>query len=735
MGILFHQETKTFHLYNKEVSYIIRIMENGQLENLYYGKAIRDREDFTHLHEEMSRPLTSVCIPEPGVLNMQCTKQEYPVYGTGDYRSSAFTVKQESGSKVVNFTYVSHEIYHGKKAITPLPAVYTNSDEEACTLELHLHDQMMHTDLVLTYTIFEEYPVITRHAAVCHKGEEPITLEKVMSMSVEFQDMDFEMVQLSGAWARERYVKERKLEMGIQAIQGINGTGCGAEHNPFLALKRPDATEQQGEVYGFSLVYSGNFLAQTEVSTFDMTRVMLGIHPEGFSWKLEKGETFQTPEAVLVYSDKGLNKMSQVYHRLYRRNLMRGNWKEQPRPILLNNWEATYFDFTEEKILDIAAKAKEAGVELFVLDDGWFGKREDDTSGLGDWFVNEKKIKGGLGKLVERINQMGMKFGIWFEPEAVSEDSELYRAHPDWCLAILNRKPNRSRYELILDMARADVREYLFQAMCEVLDSANIEYVKWDMNRNLSDVWSAYFPKDRQGEIYHRYVLGLYELLEKLIQRYPDILFEGCSGGGGRFDAGMLYYTPQIWCSDNTDAIERLSIQYGTSFAYPISTVGSHVSVCPNHQTGRNTPMYTRAVVAMAGSFGYELDVNQLCEKDKEEIRYQIEAYKKYQSLIHDGIYDRLSNPYENHTYTAWQFTSEDKSEVLVNYVLTKKHANEKVYYLYLRNLEEEAFYQDKENGKIYTGAALMYGGLPMPRNIQEYEAVQLYFERLEKSN
>ena len=524
------------------------------------------------------------------------------------------------------------------------------------------------------------------------------------------------------------------IRHGMQSIGSVRGTSSH-QHNPFVILCSKNATETTGDCYAMSFVYSGNFLAEVEVDQIEQTRMVMGIHPTQFSYQLKQGEVFDAPEVVMSYSGEGFSKLSNTFHKAYRNHLCRGKYKLSRRPILINNWEATYFQFDEEKLFQIAKEAKELGVEMFVMDDGWFGKREDDTSGLGDWFVNEKKIKGGLGKLVERINQMGMKFGIWFEPEAVSEDSELYRAHPDWCLAILNRKPNRSRYELILDMARADVREYLFQAMCEVLDSANIEYVKWDMNRNLSDVWSAYFPKDRQGEIYHRYVLGLYELLEKLIQRYPDILFEGCSGGGGRFDAGMLYYTPQIWCSDNTDAIERLSIQYGTSFAYPISTVGSHVSVCPNHQTGRNTPMYTRAVVAMAGSFGYELDVNQLCEKDKEEIRYQIEAYKKYQSLIHDGIYDRLSNPYENHTYTAWQFTSEDKSEVLVNYVLTKKHANEKVYYLYLRNLEEEAFYQDKENGKIYTGAALMYGGLPMPRNIQEYEAVQLYFERLEKSN
>ena len=551
---------------------------------------------------------------------------------------------------------------------------------------------------------------------------------------MDFLYGNYDMISFYGRHAMERNFQRVPVAHGSQMIGSRRGTSSH-QYNPAVILAEEMPQKNPEAVMEWCLCTVGDF--RQRLRKISLTRQELSwewrAEPSAIPWK--KGKLLLSRRQCSPILQKGLEKLSHNYHRCFRRHLCRGKYRDEVRPVLINSWEAAYFDFTGETILKLADEAAKLGIEMVVLDDGWFGKREDDTSGLGDWFVNEKKIKGGLGKLVERINQMGMKFGIWFEPEAVSEDSELYRAHPDWCLAILNRKPNRSRYELILDMARADVREYLFQAMCEVLDSANIEYVKWDMNRNLSDVWSAYFPKDRQGEIYHRYVLGLYELLEKLIQRYPDILFEGCSGGGGRFDAGMLYYTPQIWCSDNTDAIERLSIQYGTSFAYPISTVGSHVSVCPNHQTGRNTPMYTRAVVAMAGSFGYELDVNQLCEKDKEEIRYQIEAYKKYQSLIHDGIYDRLSNPYENHTYTAWQFTSEDKSEVLVNYVLTKKHANEKVYYLYLRNLEEEAFYQDKENGKIYTGAALMYGGLPMPRNIQEYEAVQLYFERLEKSN
>lgn len=734
MAIQFDKEKNIFTLESKNTAYQIMIGDYGVLQHLYYGKRV-GKCDMSYLVQMYDRGFSGQ-IPDAGnrrEFSMDTLLQEYSTYGTGDYRTESLRIIDGNGGYGADLRYESHKIYKGKYSICGLPAMYAK-EEEADTLEIKLKDFTTNVAVILYYGVFHELDIITRAVTVINEGTETIILEKVASACLEFYHKEFDMVHFHGKHAMERELERLPIRHGMQSIGSVRGTSSH-QHNPFVILCSKNATETTGDCYAMSFVYSGNFLAEVEVDQIEQTRMVMGIHPTQFSYQLKQGEVFDAPEVVMSYSGEGFSKLSNTFHKAYRNHLCRGKYKLSRRPILINNWEATYFQFDEEKLFQIAKEAKELGVEMLVMDDGWFGKREDDTSGLGDWFVNEKKIKGGLGKLVERINQMGMKFGIWFEPEAVSEDSELYRAHPDWCLAILNRKPNRSRYELILDMARADVREYLFQAMCEVLDSANIEYVKWDMNRNLSDVWSAYFPKDRQGEIYHRYVLGLYELLEKLIQRYPDILFEGCSGGGGRFDAGMLYYTPQIWCSDNTDAIERLSIQYGTSFAYPISTVGSHVSVCPNHQTGRNTPMYTRAVVAMAGSFGYELDVNQLCEKDKEEIRYQIEAYKKYQSLIHDGIYDRLSNPYENHTYTAWQFTSEDKSEVLVNYVLTKKHANEKVYYLYLRNLEEEAFYQDKENGKIYTGAALMYGGLPMPRNIQEYEAVQLYFERLEKSN
>lgn len=727
MAIVFHKESRCFHLYNNEVSYIIRIMENEQLEQLYYGKKIHDREDFTYLHEECMRSQMSVCVPEPGILSMQYTKQEFPTYGTGDYRSPALTIVQENGSRIVNFTYASHEIYSGKKDILPLPATYVENEDEAQTLEVTLHDAVMDTDLILSYTIYEEYPVITRNAKICHKGSEKIVLDKIMSASVEFNDMDYEMVHLSGGWARERYVKTRRLEMGIQSIQSLNGTCSGAEQNPFLALKRPHTTENQGEVYGFSLVYSGNHLGQVEVSTFDMTRVMMGINPEDFSWELTQGESFQTPEVVMVYSDQGLNKMSQTYHRIYRKRLMHGTWRDQARPILLNNWEATYFDFNEEKILNIAKKAKEAGVELFVLDDGWFGARNDDYRGLGDWYVNLEKLPSGISGLSRKVEELGLKFGLWVELEMVNKDSDLYRAHPDWAFAIPGRVPNHSRNQLVLDMTREDVREYLLERLTTIVHDAKIDYVKWDMNRSVCDVYSHVAAQNRNGELYHRYVLGVYDLLERFLAACPDLLLEGCSGGGGRYDAGMMYYSPQIWCSDNTDAINRLSIQYGSSFFYPISTVGSHVSVCPNHQTGRVTPFRTRGDVALAGSFGYEMDLNKISEEEKEMVKEQVAAMHEYYELTHEGLYYRLTG-LKKQDFMAWEFVAKDQSRALLTIVKTDAEGNMLPVHTKVCGLAEDKLYRCSLDQEVRLGRTWNRAGLTLHQVLGEYESIRVEF-------
>ena len=694
MAIIFHKQSKCFHLYNNEVSYIMRIMENGQLENLYYGKKIHDKEDFAYFHDEAMRSQMSVCIPEPGLLSMQYTRQEYPSYGTGDYRSPAVTIAQENGSRIIDFKYAGHEIYSGKKEILPLPATYVEEKEEAETLEVTLHDNVMDTDLILSYTIYEAYPVITRNTKFVHKGKEKIVLERAMSASVEFLDMDYEMVQLSGGWSRERYVKNRKLEMGIQSIQSLNGTCCGAEHNPFLALKRPHTTESQGEVYGFSLVYSGNYLGQAEVSTFDMTRVMMGINPEDFSWELKSGESFQTPEVVMVYSDKGLNKMSQTYHRLYRKRLMHGEWRDKARPILLNNWEATYFDFNEEKILTIAKKAKEAGVELLVLDDGWFGARNDDYRGLGDWYVNLEKLPDGISGLSKKVEELGLKFGLWVELEMVNKDSDLYRAHPDWIISAPNRFESHARHQNVLDFSRNEVVDYIYEMIAKVIRESSISYIKWDMNRYMSEPYSKGSAPCEQGKVMHKYILGVYDLYTRLTTEFPHILFESCASGGARFDPAMLYFAPQTWCSDDTDASERTKIQYGTSYVYPIVSMGSHVSAVPNHQMHRITPIETRANVAYFGTFGYELDLNLLSDAEIETVKKQIAFMKEHRELIQmDGDFYRLLSPFEGNE-TAWMVVSSDKTQAVAAFYQRLNKVNASWLRLKLDGLDANTKYE-----------------------------------------
>ena len=722
MAIQFHEKAREFHLYNKEVSYIMKIMENGQIENLYYGKRIKDREDFSYLHEEISRSLTSVNVPEPGVLSMEYTKQEYPSYGTGDYRSPAFTVLQEDGSRISAFAYVGHNIFQGKKELKPLPATYTESDEEAQTLEIILYDDLIDTELVLSYTIYEAYPVITRNARFTQKGTEKIVLERALSMSMEFGDMDFEMVHLAGAWARERYVKTRKLEMGIQSIQNLHGTGSSAEHNPFLALKRPHTTESQGEVYGFSLVYSGNFLAQTEVTTFDLTRVTMGIHPEGFSWELNQGETFQTPEVVMVYSDQGLNKMSQVYHRLYRTRLMRGYWRDKARPILLNNWEATYFDFNEEKILNIAKKAKEVGVELFVLDDGWFGARNDDYRGLGDWYVNLEKLPDGISGLSRKIEAMGLKFGLWVELEMVNKDSDLYRAHPDWIIGAPGRFESHGRHQHVLDFSRKEVVDYIYEMISKVLRESSISYIKWDMNRYMSEPYSRGASAAHQGMVMHKYILGVYDLYTRLTTEFPEILFESCASGGARFDPAMLYFAPQTWTSDDTDASERVKIQYGTSMVYPVVSMGSHVSAVPNHQLLRTTPLETRGNVAYFGTFGYELDLNLLSDEEIEMVKKQITFMKQYRDLIQvEGDFYRMLSPFAGND-AAWMVVSRDQTEAIAGFYQRLNKINASWLRLRLQGLSEDSLYEVSRNvlgeTKSYQayGSELMYAGIPIDR-------------------
>jgi len=566
--------------------------------------------------------------------------------------------------------------------------------------------------LVLSYTIYKELPVITRNAKFINKGNATIILNKAMSICMDLPDSDFEMIHLAGAWSRERHVKARKLEQGIQGIYSMTGTSS-AEHNPFIALKRANTDEFNGEVYGFSLVYSGNHLDQVEVSTQDMARVIMGIHPDTFEWTLNKAEVFQTPEVVMVYSDCGMNKMSQTYHRLYRTRLARGEWRDKVRPILINNWEATEMEFTEEKVLSIAKAGKDLGMELFVLDDGWFGNRGNDKAGLGDWYVtNFKKLPDGIIGLADKVEAMGMKFGLWFEPEMANKDSDLYRAHADWIIATPGRRSSPSRNQYVLDFSRKEVVDYIYSLMEKILSEAKISYIKWDMNRYITECYSASNTAESQGKVFHKYILGVYNLYERLISKFPYILFESCSSGGARFDPGMLFYAPQTWTSDDSDAIERLKIQYGTSFVYPISSMGAHVSATPNQQVGRITPIETRANVAYFGAFGYELDLNLLTAKDKEKVRKQVKYCKGHRELISKGVFYRISSPFEENV-TSWIVVSEDKTEALAAYYKVLNHVNEGFRRFRLVGLDENKQYMiNGDKNKTYYGDELMNAGI-----------------------
>ncbi|KAF1308935.1 alpha-galactosidase [Streptococcus sanguinis] len=707
-SIWFNEECRQFHLTNGEISYIFRVYEDGKHLQLYYGAVVPER-DYSYLVELQHRPMTTYRKEGDLRYSLEHVRQEFPEYGTTDFRHPAICLRQENGSRITDFVYVSHQIVDGKPALEGLPATYTETQTEAKTLILTLRDEVTEVEVQLFYTIFADWPVITRSSKVINQGRETCYLESLASLSLDLPDADYNWLQLSGAWARERHIKERPLQQGIQSIESTRGISS-PHHNPFVALKRPETTEFSGPVLGAALVYSGNFLIQTEVDTYDVTRLQLGINPFGFEWKLAAGQSFTSPEALLVYSEQGLNGMSQVFHQLFRRRLARGYWRERARPVLINNWEATYFDFSEDQLLELAEKAQEVGVELFVLDDGWFGQRTNDRAGLGDWFVNPERLPKGLGSLAERIHGLGMQFGLWFEPEMVNKDSQLYRTHPDWLLAVPDRQPHHGRNQFVLDYSRPEVVDEIFERLSAIIEEAQLDYIKWDMNRPLTDVFSAAWPADQQGEIFHRYVLGVYNLYERLTNRYPSLLFESCSSGGGRFDPGMLYYAPQAWTSDDSDAIERLKIQYGTSLLYPLSSMGAHVSIVPNHQTNRLTPLKTRGNVAFFGSFGYELDLNQLSPEELAEVREQIAFYKHHRELIHNGTFYRLQSPFKGDRQTAWMLVSQDQHTALLGTFKVLNQVNRSHQRLQLKGLAADKVYQLE--GRTYTGAELMRVGL-----------------------
>ena len=720
MAIVYDASSKTFNLSTSKTSYVLKVLGSNHVAHVYWGKKIKAKNlDYVLRSKNWGSFLTNTDNIDDFMLEM--TPQEYPGYGSTDLRTPAVELQFSDGTSATDFRYESHNIYAGKNKLNNLPATYVEDENEAMTLELTLVDSLKNVKLILSYSVFEEFDAITRSVKIINESNEDVNINRVLSANVDFRDSDYELLQLSGAWARERHIIRKEIRSGSQSIGSRRGSSSHAQ-NPFMALVRKDTTEQHGEVYGFSLIYSGNFLANVEVDMYENARAQIGINPFDFTWLLKSKEEFTAPEAVLVYSNEGLTGMSHIYNCLYGKRLCKGKYRDEVRPILINNWEATYFDFNETKIKEIAREATNLGMELFVLDDGWFGKRDDDNSSLGDWFVNEEKLKGGLNKLATEINEMGLQFGLWFEPEMVSPISELYKEHPDWCIHIPGRNRSEARRQLILDYSREDVCNYIIEKISEVLSSAPISYVKWDMNRNMSEIGSAKLPANRQREVAHRYILGLYKVLEEITTRFPDVLFESCSGGGGRFDPGMLYYMPQTWTSDNTDAIERLKIQFGTSMVYPNASIGCHVSAVPNHQVDRITPIETRGVVAMSGNFGYELDITKLPEREKEIIKEQVKLYKEIRETIQFGKCYRLSSPFENND-VAWMFISKDCEEIIVSFVRTLAKPNSKFISLKLVGLDESSKYEILGENIIVGGDELMNIGLNVPELKGDYQA------------
>ncbi len=725
MAIVFDSEKKIFKLDTLNSSYVFEIYQENYLVHLYYGAKIPDYnlKDFPN-----RRMYASFSASNPHMDDWIFSADVYPLEigcnGCGDMRISSLQIRNADGNASTDMRYVSHKIYKGKPALKGLPALYENEEGECETLEITTRDCVTGAEAILLYTVFEKYSALTRSVIVKNTSDKSFAIEKVMSFNLDLIGKDFDLITLYGRHNNERNFEKRPLAHGRQGIGSRRGSSS-AQQNPFMALLRHGATEEYGDAYGFNLVYSCNHLCEIEVDFNESSRIMMGIDPSDFSWTLSPGEEFYSPEAVLVYSDEGLGGMSRTFHKLYNNNLVRGPWKKAKRPLLINNWEGTYFDFDDDKLFNIAKWAKETGIEMLVMDDGWSGKRNDDTCALGDWEVNENKLRGGIGSLVSRIKGLGLKFGIWYEPEMISPDSELFRAHPDWHIHVPNRESSVGRHQYVIDMTRQDVRDYLFNKMSDVLANNDIDYVKWDFNRNITEAGSAILPPEKQSEFFHRFILGTYELMGRLLEAYPHLLLENCSGGGGRYDPGMMYYSPQIWCSDNTDALSRVDIQFGSSLCYPASVQGAHVSA--SHRSGYET----KRNVAMWGSFGYELDPAKISEEAREEIKTQIADYHKYYDLIHYGDFYRLINPWDDPYRVSWEFVSEDKSQAMLT-VVVKFFKEARNFFIRLRGLDESKYYRCVEDGEIYSGALLMKAGLSMYHYpVGDGESFAIHFEEV----
>lgn len=720
MAIIYNPNKRIFTLHTKHSTYQMQVDSFGYLLHLYYGAKNNSSMEYVLTYADRGFSGNPYATGADRTYSLDALPQEFPTLGTGDYRNIALDIKNSRGIESTNLLYKKHEIRKGKYALPRLPAVWAD-EAEAQTLEIVLADENAGMEVHLLYGVLEEADVITRSAVIRNIGTETVTIEKAAAACLDFVSGNYDVIRFYGKHAFERNVERTVLGHGTIAFGSRRGTSSH-QYNPAVILAEQGTTEEAGNCYGMLMVYSGNFFCEAEQDQYNQTRLLMGLNDELFSYPLAAGDTFTVPEVILSYSQNGLSALSQQYHNCIRNHVCRSKYVHMSRPVLINSWEAAYFDFTGETIVNLAKEAASLGIDMVVMDDGWFGKRDDDNSSLGDWYVNEKKLGGSLSELIRHVHEQGVKFGIWIEPEMVNEDSDLYRAHPDWAIQIPGRKPIRSRNQLLLDFSRKEVRDQVFEQICAVLDQGEIDYVKWDMNRSMADVYA--------GNLTYDYVLGVYDFMERLTSRYPDMLLEGCSGGGGRFDAGMLYYSPQIWCSDNTDAINRTRIQYGTSFFYPVSAVGAHVSAVPNHQTGRVTSFHTRGVTAMAGTFGYELNPALLSDEEKQQVREQIASYKKYERLINEGTYWRLSDPIHDEI-AAWMSVSKEQDRALVSVVRLMAEANQAAVYVRLRGLKPKAVYLEEYSGKQYSGAALMHTGIVLPFFTHEYEAYQFSFVEL----
>ena len=719
--IFYDEKIKTFYLNTKSTSYVMRILPNGMLNHVYYGAGIPcDNISYYNLFRE--RAFSPICHIGNTVTSKDCIPQEYPTFGRGDYRRPAIEIEAAGGRRVCSLKYASHSIVKGKPKMERLPQLLAD-EAESETLTITLDDRVAGLSAVLYYTVFKNSDIIARRTEIVNNSGAPIRLNKAASANVDMLlKNDYDLINLNGAWGREFAIERVPLHHGITSCDSHRGA-TGHQQNPFIVLAEKNACEESGEVYGFALIYSSDFSMSLEKDQFNGIRVQMGINSFDFSWNLKPGETFATPEALMVYSGKGLTGMSHEFHGACRRYLGRSRTGLAKRRIVINNWEAMSYDFDAEKLKSFIKSCSGYGIDTFVLDDGWFGKRNSEDSSLGDWEVNSDKLPNGLSEIIETCRSNGLEFGLWIEPEMVSENSRLFSLHPDWCIHVKNRRTVKSRGQYVLDFSRPEVVDYIYGKISDILRHNDISYVKWDMNRNITDNGSDALPNGCQGEHSHRYILGVYDLMERLTGEFSDVLFEGCSGGGGRFDFGILYYMPQIWTSDDSDAIERTCIQYGSSLVYPPSAMSAHVSACPNHQTGRITPFKTRGDVAQLCNFGYELDISKLGEDEKELIKRQVAVHKSIEDLVETGDYYRLINPFEENTF-AWEAVSRDKRKAYAVFVRKLSVPNDPGYFLRLRGLDGSLKYTVKELGITVSGAALMNAGIPILMKDMDYSSV-----------